>query len=697
MSITKKFSFKNIKKRFASEDGGSVTQSSRQSSSSSTLPPDVEKGESGVARLSANGPNLSDIGASGRSRSSRSEDIPPIPAFPPGLNAPSASISSPTVPPIPLNPLQNLATTGIMDKVNEGPKDSKAENLLNKIDDAVASAQDPKGIVVTVVQPVKMLLENTGAMKAIEKGINSFMEDIPWLMKGLDEIARIHPVVTVAVLAFKAVYNMELTRRENDRRIRALYVEMKDMMAVLIQLKDVKDKDDLGPDGRTVEARLQGLVKQAADDIKDCANACDTYAKKRLLVKVLKGYSWEAKLVAFAGVFTTRRTEFEQALSIHTARMVGAIHNDVQQVQVSMEAVNAKLEIFTKIFEKLAPQDLVTIKTMVKEQGDVDGVLGNEGALKKLNDYENSLDTKDKSDLKSDYSRVRSAFSVKDLREELRYDFEVSVQRNWSTFEGKFQLYTRQLQDQLTKTINEANNRVINAVKEGPHDRIKNQELKTIWKEMTWRRNVKARLFVMTLRDHFREKAEDFELDADIFKSKEDMRTDDWALEYISINWLQPIMEAFDDDGSGYVTIAEINRFTESMPTELNWSLQHWIAYWATGWQFAATRYMEKINRIMDLMYALRPRILPGNRYDIDYYLSKVWPTIVDISSGLQASELPEELHEKFLPYMEYEEARIKRNLQDIRFDIDALDTVYVVAGHGRLKRYFDIGFSCSH
>ena len=50
----------------------------------------------------------------------------------------------------------------------------------------------------------------------------------------------------------------------------------------------------------------------------------------------------------------------------------------------------------------------------------------------------------------------------------------VSVQKNWVTFEGKFQLHTRQLQDELTKTINEGNSRVIKAVKEGPHDRIKN-------------------------------------------------------------------------------------------------------------------------------------------------------------------------------------------------------------------------------
>ena len=133
-----------------------------------------------------------------------------------------------------------------------------------------------------------------------------------------------------------------------------------------------------------------------------------------------------------------------------------------------------RLDIFTKIFEKLAPQDLVTIKKMVKEQGDVDVIIGNENALKKLNEFENSLETKEKIDMKSDYSRVRSTFSVKDLRDELRYDFEVSVQKNWVTFEGKFQLHTRQLQDELTKTINEGNSRVIKAVKEGPHDRIKN-------------------------------------------------------------------------------------------------------------------------------------------------------------------------------------------------------------------------------
>lgn len=38
----------------------------------------------------------------------------------------------------------------------------------------------------------------------------------------------------VAVLAFKTVYTLELKRRENDKKIVALYVEMKDMMGALL-------------------------------------------------------------------------------------------------------------------------------------------------------------------------------------------------------------------------------------------------------------------------------------------------------------------------------------------------------------------------------------------------------------------------------------------------------------------------------
>ena len=69
---------------------------------------------------------------------------------------------------------------------------------------------------------------------------------------------------------------------------------------------------------------------------------------------------------------------------------------------------------------------------------------------------------------------------------------------------------------------------------------------------------MKAGLFVMTLRDHFQEKDPQDSADIDI--------QDDWALRYIDATWLQAIMEAFDDDASGYITVMELNHFANACP-----------------------------------------------------------------------------------------------------------------------------------
>jgi len=118
----------------------------------------------------------------------------------------------------------------------------------------------------------------------------------------------------VAVVAFKAVYTLEVTRRQNDKRILALYTEYvvkcyrKLMWSHQHQderyddspcsvsflrspwfrtsadygpgrLRGVKDVAKIAPDGKTMKGRMQGLCNDVAEDIKKCANTCDTYLK----------------------------------------------------------------------------------------------------------------------------------------------------------------------------------------------------------------------------------------------------------------------------------------------------------------------------------------------------------------------------------------------------------------------------------
>ena len=85
-----------------------------------------------------------------------------------------------------------------------------------------------------------------------------------------------------------------------------------------------------------------------------------------------------------------------------------------------------------------------------------------------------------------------------------------------------------------------------------------------------WKLNVKARLFVMTLRDHYKEQAESASVS--MFSTPSgSKKSDDWTFEFINAKYLQPIMEAFDDDGSGYVTYQEVNDFVDERPASLGW------------------------------------------------------------------------------------------------------------------------------
>lgn len=77
---------------------------------------------------------------------------------------------------------------------------------------------------------------------------------------------------------------------------------------------------------------METLAENAARDIKDCANVCDTYSKKKLLVKVLKGPAWDARLTDFLDRFTKLRSEFKMAFALYTMRSTSETHGKVHDI-----------------------------------------------------------------------------------------------------------------------------------------------------------------------------------------------------------------------------------------------------------------------------------------------------------------------------------------------------------------------------
>ncbi|KAJ6515406.1 hypothetical protein C8R45DRAFT_208195 [Mycena sanguinolenta] len=586
----------------------------------------------------------------------------------------SPSAQQPQVPNDELS--RNLA--GAWDIANTAQKVSKTDKLLQMAENKFTQAEAKEGKLVAIETGVVAALTTVGGMEVIEQGLHTFAEGIPALMTALDEVAKIHPFIGIAVMAFKAVWALEEKRRSNDKMILSLHMEMKDMMAVLTQLKNVKDAEEVAPDGSTIHGRMQDLVKGTADDIKSCANVCDTYSKKKTLVKVLKSAIWEGKLVKFVAVFTKRRGDFEFALSIHTALGVDAANRAISAVDKTTQEMNAKMDMMMKMFAQFASPESKEMARLVEQRGGVEACQDNDRVLKELSELEQKSSTGPRQG-STGAKGAPGKSTLEDLKDDLKTDIDEAISQNMKAFDRKFEVQTRQIIDEMSKVVERQGDRIIGAITAGPHDKIVDPDVHEVWKDMGWRGSVKSRYFVMALRDHYQEGGEDG-------GAKANKGEDDWALLYLTVSRLQPISEAFDDDASGFVTVNEANTFTAARP--LDWSLKKWLSFWAIGWHQSMARYVGKIKDLLAKMFALRLHVLPANRVSVNKYLESIYHGVTTLHSGLNPCFINDSLQEKFTSYVDAEEARLRGNLEAISYDIDALNTLYLITGEGRIERF---------
>lgn len=112
-----------------------------------------------------------------------------------------------------------------------------------------------------------------------------------------------------------------------------------------------------------------------------------------------------------------------------------------------------------------------------------------------------------------------------------------------------------------------------------------------------------------------------------------------------------------------------------------------WLAYWAVGFNMAIGAQCSAIVAIHQEMLSLIPILLPENRRKARQYLSDTWLRIQTILSSLEYKWSTESLEKIFKDYIDGEEERIRRNLVDIKYNIDAIDTLYLVTGPGRIEK----------
>ncbi|EIW63446.1 uncharacterized protein TRAVEDRAFT_112584, partial [Trametes versicolor FP-101664 SS1] len=494
-------------------------------------------------------------------------------------------------------------------------------------------------------------------LQSLRNGISSLAESLPGLIKALDEVAKIHPFIAVAVGAFKVVVELDVKRRDNDKKISVLFLEMKDMMSVLLECTP-------GADGTPIKARMQALVQRTADDIKDCANACDAYAKKRLLVKVIKSAMWDDKLKAYVALFADRRKAFTFALEMHVGRTV----DDVNRMVAAMDA---KLDGVLDMFAALVSPEQRQLGEIVRSRGGPAAVVADDHTLEDLMRAKVSNDGHEVGG--PEHARQQSD-SLDALKADLFDSPESAVRRNFELFQRKFAMQQRELADETHGVIVHESDRVIDAVLSGPHDKIKDRR---------WRGHVKARHFILALRDYWFQKVEDWKRGESTDSRISEI--DQGFLEILDVSRLQAITEAFDEDASGLITVAEVNQFTSSRPQ--NYTIAGWLGYWAIGWQLTTTTYINHIVDIFAKMFALLPHLRPENKKYAYEYLDKVWRSIATLNAAFNGGVGPDVLYKTFQSYVDVEEQRLKQSLDTIKYNIDAMDTLRLITGPGRIEK----------
>ncbi|KAJ3965956.1 hypothetical protein EV361DRAFT_872790 [Lentinula raphanica] len=367
-------------------------------------------------------------------------------------------------------------------------------------------------------------------------------------------------------------------------------------------------------------------------------------------------------------------------------------------------------ELKSKIFQILEKLDTLRekeIKMFIKRNHGINACLQDDQLLEKLID----LGGEPISDIT--FKTGNKAQDLKAARKKLLEDFHEDIskviQQNLSSITQRMEIQEKLIKETIENSFQIQNDSLLTALQKGAHDQIIDSDMQKLWKVNVWKNSVKAQYLVLALQEFYQNSSANpkFSMSStsptsslsDINKENKTVHVpevDQWAINYLDISHVQSILEAIDDDGTGFITIKEVNKFALSRPK--GWSLPVWIAYWAVGWHVDMVQYKRKILAIMLAMFDILDynvheklsndkRHLSSNYYNIDWYLYNICLRIDILVRSLHPLKNGWEEDDNLLQIIKQaftqKERRFQEILETIKYNIDMTSTVALVIGSG--------------
>ncbi|KAJ7433035.1 hypothetical protein B0H11DRAFT_1759383 [Mycena galericulata] len=547
------------------------------------------------------------------------------------------------------------------------------------------------------------VLESSPDLKSFD---STFVEVSKVLVDGVDLLGELHPFVKVVVSPLRLILTLDLARRQNNKKVTAVKMQILDTAVVLFRLRDVREAKMKGPDGLPLRDLID-LVQRIADDIKACATACDLYLNKNNFSKTLRSKDYEERFGDFIKKFNGHQRTLTSVLAVHTAIKVDAMNDKLDVQGQDLKIIQGQIEHLFRMLDTTRERE---VQKFILAKGGLKACIESDMVLKELAEktgesLESLVPTSSgKGDGESMKRLLEDARKV--LNKELAEDVDLAFSKHREDFERKLKAQA----NQLTMVIDSTGNRVISAVigglSGGLHTQIKDPDLQKLWERQKWKGSADASDFVLAVNEYFAsqhskpvesapvesapvESAPPVSPTSSVGDYRHKVKKhdgDQWALAYIDLAHLQPLRDVIDTDGSGWISIAEANHFARLRPD--GWSLIRWLAFWAAGWQLTVTWYRYRIYNIIVAMLRLVHRVKPANIQAANTYMAgreiyNLEHLLRTTRSAERESMFEDHIQLKNLAreFHELEEEKLKSQLEGLRYKLDNIDTLQLVTG----------------
>ncbi|KAJ7368104.1 hypothetical protein DFH08DRAFT_947060 [Mycena albidolilacea] len=528
-------------------------------------------------------------------------------------------------------------------------------SMAAKIGELVVSGSEKLEVAQSIIDKV---IEND-TVKLAKEQAEAILSPAKDVIAFLDVLKNIHPVVGAVTTIFTALIKLETDRRDNDKSIAVLHLAMTNLLFVLSYLQPTFDTAD------RIKSMLQSFLDGVCRTMNQFGNFCDVYYKQRGIVKMIRSSSYKTKLAGYATAFEDHKKDLRNLMITKTAATVTKMDSNVKDVSAKLDQVLA--------FINMQSRKEVWIGNKIQELGGEEKVVMDDKLLAKIGKV-----------VKEDISSQ--------IKYALRENIDDVIKSNFARFNLKVETAMNEIKDAVQRSTET----ILTRLDSGPHDLIQDEDIKAVWKgtlpshcPQNWRLSCKSRHFVDAVHHHFAQKFAKYTL------KKGEPHPERWTLKFLSnIIFYPAIGDAIDEDGSGYLSVHEVDRFCKAKPKD--WTTTQWMAYWAAGWYLNAVSYRHRCMALIDAIQEASAKVMPQNKTPLKPYLKKeCYGEIHLMLEGLYVDNLQyhgeggveyESLDKFRRERMDVELTNMKAHLAKPNYDLDSKEAVLAVLGTPRVE-----------